>query len=100
VNEAFANAVEHPLDVRDPEIGLEAEISGGRVIVVINDGGRWKTDHNSTDRGRGFEFMHALMEDVQVIRSSDGTSVRLERTLEAGRGRPVRDEVATVEERR
>jgi serine phosphatase RsbU (regulator of sigma subunit) len=81
VNEACSNAVEHPLDVRDTKIGLEAEIANGRVAIVVNDGGRWRADSTSMDRGRGLGFMNELMEHVEIVRSSDGTSVRLERAL-------------------
>jgi serine phosphatase RsbU (regulator of sigma subunit)/anti-sigma regulatory factor (Ser/Thr protein kinase) len=81
VGEACSNAIEHPLDVRDAEIGLEAQIADGRVAIVINDSGRWKAETSSSDRGLGLKFMHAMMEKVEVVRSSDGTSVRLERAL-------------------
>jgi anti-sigma regulatory factor (Ser/Thr protein kinase) len=89
VNEACANAIEHPLDVRDAEIGLEAQITDGRVAIVINDSGRWKGESTSSDRGLGLKFMHAMMERVEVVRSSDGTSVRLERMLASPPARAV-----------
>jgi serine phosphatase RsbU (regulator of sigma subunit)/anti-sigma regulatory factor (Ser/Thr protein kinase) len=81
VNEACSNAIEHPLDVQDTKIALEAEIVNGRVAVVVNDGGRWRVDSTSRERGRGLGFMNKLMENVEIVRSSDGTSVRLERAL-------------------
>jgi anti-sigma regulatory factor (Ser/Thr protein kinase) len=89
VNEACANAIEHPLDVRDAEIGLEAQIADGRVAIVVNDSGRWKGESTSRDRGLGLKFMHAMMERVEVVRSSDGTSVRLERMLAAPPARAI-----------
>jgi anti-sigma regulatory factor (Ser/Thr protein kinase) len=81
VNEACSNAIEHPLDVQAEEIGLDAELSSGRVAIVVNDRGRWRSESASRDRGRGLELMHAFMEKVEIVQSSDGTSVRLERTL-------------------
>ena len=81
VNEACSNAVEHPLDVKGDEIQLAAELTDGRVAIVVNDGGRWKTGSDSRYRGRGIQLMHSLMESVDVVQSSDGTSVRLERAI-------------------
>ncbi len=81
VNEACSNAVEHPLDVQDDEIQLAAELTDGRVAIVVNDGGRWKSESDSRYRGRGIQLMHSLMENVDVVQSSDGTSVRLERAI-------------------
>ncbi len=81
VNEACSNAVEHPLDVQGDEIQLAAELTAGRVAIVVNDGGRWKTESDSRYRGRGIQLMHSLMEKVDVVQSSDGTSVRLERAI-------------------
>jgi anti-sigma regulatory factor (Ser/Thr protein kinase) len=81
VNEACSNAIEHPLDVQVEEIGLHAELSSGRIAIVVNDRGRWKPDSTSRDRGRGLDLMHAFMEKVEIVQSSDGTSVRLERTF-------------------
>ncbi|HEY4347159.1 MAG TPA: SpoIIE family protein phosphatase [Gaiellaceae bacterium] len=82
VNEACSNAVEHPLDAGDSEIALEAEISSGHLTIMINDSGRWKAESTSRHRGRGLRFMNVLMENVEIVRSSDGTSVRLERELD------------------
>ena len=81
VNEACSNAIEHPLDVQDDEIELKAELTDGRVTIIVNDNGRWKTESNSRYRGRGLDLMHAVMENVDVIQSSDGTSIRLERAI-------------------
>ena len=81
VNEACSNAVEHPLARDDGDIGLDAELTDGDVTIVIEDRGAWRPAGPKTDRGRGFEFMHALMENVDVERSPDGTHVRLRRRL-------------------
>jgi anti-sigma regulatory factor (Ser/Thr protein kinase) len=85
VNEACSNAIEHPIDVQGDHIALDAELTSGRVAIVVNDRGRWKTESTSRDRGRGLELMHAFMEKVEIVQSSDGTSVRLERNLAAAR---------------
>ncbi|HEX4518943.1 MAG TPA: SpoIIE family protein phosphatase [Gaiellaceae bacterium] len=85
VNEACSNAIEHPVDASDNQIGLEAEISDGRLAIVVNDAGRWRSARASRNRGRGLMFMNELMESLEIGRSSDGTSVRLERVIT---GRP------------
>ena len=81
VNEACSNAVEHPLGEEDVDIGLDAELTDGHVTIVIEDRGAWRPAGPKNDRGRGFEFMQALMENVDVERSPDGTHVRLRRRL-------------------
>ena len=84
VNEACSNAIEHPVDVRGMAIGLEAELVDERVVVIISDRGRWKAESTSQNRGRGLGLMRAFMESVEIVPSSDGTSVRLERTISRG----------------
>ena len=81
INEACSNAVEHPIGMNGGDIGLDAEFRGGEVTVVIEDHGEWRPAGPKNDRGRGFEFMHALMENVDVDRSPSGTHVRLRRRL-------------------
>jgi hypothetical protein len=76
VNEACANAIEHPLDVHGADIELAAQIVDGTLSLVVNDSGRWKSETLSEDRGQGLKFTHSLMENVEIVRSRDGTSVR------------------------
>ena len=80
-NEACSNAVEHPLGPTDTEVGLEAEVVNGALSIVVRDSGSWRPVRRTPDRGRGLDFMQTLMEDVEVVRSDDGTSVRLQRRL-------------------
>ena len=81
VNEACSNAIEHPVERDGPDVGLEAEVLDGSVSIDIRDHGRWRPAGPRNDRGRGLEFMRALMENVDVARSPDGTHVRLRRQL-------------------
>jgi serine phosphatase RsbU (regulator of sigma subunit)/anti-sigma regulatory factor (Ser/Thr protein kinase)/putative methionine-R-sulfoxide reductase with GAF domain/PAS domain-containing protein len=81
VNEACSNAVEHPIGRNGGDIGLDAEMADGEVTIVIEDHGEWRPAGPKNDRGRGFEFMRALMQDVDVDRSPNGTHVRLRRRL-------------------
>ena len=86
VNEACSNSIEHPVQSESTEqvVNLDAELVGGDVTIVIRDSGRWKPQGPKEDRGRGFEFMEALMEGVEVVRMSDGTTVHLHRRLRGG----------------
>jgi len=81
VNEACSNAIEHPLGRTAPDVTLDAEMVNGGVSLVIGDRGRWRPAGPRGDRGRGLEFMDALMEGVEVSRSDDGTTVHLRRRL-------------------
>jgi PAS domain S-box-containing protein len=81
VNEACSNAVEHPIGSNGSDVGLQAEVIDGEVSIDIRDRGRWRPAGERDDRGRGLEFMQALMENVDVARSPDGTHVRLRRQL-------------------
>jgi serine phosphatase RsbU (regulator of sigma subunit)/anti-sigma regulatory factor (Ser/Thr protein kinase) len=82
VNEACSNAIEHPVGRSRPDVMLEAEVVDSAVSIVIQDFGRWRPSRPRGDRGRGLEFMGALMEAVDVERSEDGTAVHLTRKLE------------------
>jgi serine phosphatase RsbU (regulator of sigma subunit)/anti-sigma regulatory factor (Ser/Thr protein kinase) len=84
VNEACANAVEHPLDASRTEVMLDAKVVGESVTIVVRDWGRWCTASPSPDRGRGLDLMSALMERVYVRPSEHGTRVLLRRRLRRG----------------
>jgi serine phosphatase RsbU (regulator of sigma subunit) len=81
VNEACSNAVEHPLGGAAYEVALDAELVDGHVSIVVRDQGRWRPAGPRGDRGRGLDFMSALMEEVDISRSDDGTTVHLTRRL-------------------
>jgi serine phosphatase RsbU (regulator of sigma subunit)/anti-sigma regulatory factor (Ser/Thr protein kinase)/PAS domain-containing protein len=81
VNEACSNAVEHPIGRNGHDVGLDADVIRGEVLIDVRDHGRWRPAGPRNDRGRGFELMQALMENVDVARSPVGTHVRLRRQL-------------------
>ncbi len=87
VNEACTNAIEHPLDRRADEVRVDAEIVAGTVAVTIEDSGTWRETTPQPDRGRGLDFMKALMEMVEVRKSERGTSVHMWRRLHRGGSR-------------
>jgi anti-sigma regulatory factor (Ser/Thr protein kinase) len=81
-NEACTNAIEHPLNPRSQLIRLEADVVDGRLAITVRDSGHWRTREQQRDRGIGLRLMRELMDVVEVNRSSDGTEVRMTRTLE------------------
>ena len=83
-HEACANVAEHayrPLE--EGAIEVEARREGARILVIVNDQGRWRPRRGG-GRGRGFTLMSYFMDQVDVERSERGTSIRMERTLGGG----------------
>jgi PAS domain S-box-containing protein len=78
--EAVSNSIEHAYDLGDGDVELVAEAANGSVVVSVYDFGRWRSPR-AGDRGRGFQLMRALMDDVEVLPSAEGSQVRLTRRL-------------------
>ena len=84
-NEAFINAVEHPLQRRSGQIEISGRVGDGHVVIRVGDDGRWQ---DYADRSRdhyGQLLMEALMSSVRVQRRETGTTVVLTRLLPSGR---------------
>lgn len=82
VNEACANAIEHPVERRKPWIDLLARHGQGRIEVEIADSGRWREGRPGAGRGRGLLLMRSFVDDVTVETASGGTTVRLGRRVD------------------
>jgi serine phosphatase RsbU (regulator of sigma subunit)/anti-sigma regulatory factor (Ser/Thr protein kinase) len=84
-NEAVANATLHAYRESAGEVSIEARIKGGAVLIEVRDSGQWLERAQDglppDERGRGLMLMRALMDDVRVDRSDDGTSISLRRAL-------------------
>lgn len=80
VNEAATNCVEHAyLNNSDGVMVVEATVDGGRIVVCVSDHGEWRTPSTEpTTRGRGLPIIRALGNDVEVMRSTSGTTVRMD----------------------
>ena len=84
--EAIANAIEHAyLDRRPGEFRLRARTVAGVAIIEIEDDGIWR-DARTNDRGRGIPLMRSLLDGVEIIEHTGGTTVQLTMSL---RRRPV-----------
>jgi PAS domain S-box-containing protein len=81
-NEAVQNAIEHAHALSPRSLEVELHRRPHEVTVVIRDRGQWH-EGRSQDRGRGLPMMRALMTDVRIAPSEQGTAVTLRRTLKA-----------------
>jgi signal transduction histidine kinase/DNA-binding response OmpR family regulator len=82
VSEAVANAIEHPIDPREPVVTVEACLEDDAVTITVRDTGSWRPSTSAGFRGRGLALIGALSE-LSVERSDSGTSVTLRRPLAA-----------------
>ena len=80
--EAAANAIEHAYGPgRDAAFELAGTVADGCLEVSIADSGGWR-EPRGEHRGRGLMLMDAFMDDVQVLHSSNGTTVTLRREID------------------
>jgi anti-sigma regulatory factor (Ser/Thr protein kinase) len=79
-NEACSNAIEHAYGPRDATFELRAQRYDDTIEVTVRDYGSWRAPRGQ-DRGRGLELMRAAMDQVEVVPSDAGTTVRLIRRL-------------------
>jgi anti-sigma regulatory factor (Ser/Thr protein kinase) len=81
VSDACANAVEHPIARRSDCVEIGGSLERGEIVVTVRDFGAWRDDRAPGDRGRGLPIINALVDDLDVLCSSDGTEVRLVRRV-------------------
>lgn len=83
VNEACTNCIEHAYRGTKPGLmEIEASVSrdghGEQIAVCVADFGTWRTPPTQpTTRGRGLPIMSAMSDDVDLERTSTGTTVRI-----------------------
>ena len=82
--EAAANAIEHAGGSSSTPFEVMGRLDGLEVEVAVRDYGSWRPERDD-DQGRGLLLMRALMDDVQVTPTSEGTTVRLRRRLNGER---------------
>ena len=80
-HEAAANAIEHGGSPSD--IHVHAFADHDTVDITIRDNGRWKQPHRPRpgDRGRGLSMIRALVSDLQIEQSDNGTTLRISQNL-------------------
>jgi len=78
--EAAANAVEHPLNPSGVRIDVERHRD--RIVVSVADTGLWQVRAVPRfERGLGLRLVSALMDEVQVVPTREGTRVLMWRCL-------------------
>jgi PAS domain S-box-containing protein len=88
VAEASANAVEHAYrDGLPGGVTIEGSVDDDAVVLSIVDRGTWRYGGGDPDRGRGMHIMRSLVDSMEVIRRSDGTTVMLRKVLSGGTSR-------------
>jgi anti-sigma regulatory factor (Ser/Thr protein kinase) len=78
-NEAFINAVEHPVDPTHKIIDIRAELDSRTLALTIRDYGQWMPSPPTSFERRhyGYRIIHALADSVEIERNHAGTIVRL-----------------------
>jgi serine phosphatase RsbU (regulator of sigma subunit)/anti-sigma regulatory factor (Ser/Thr protein kinase) len=82
-SEAAANAIEHAYGGRESSFTIFCECEDREVTITVRDHGRWRTA-KAPGGGRGLSIMRKLVDDVEIARGEDGTTVKLTKKL-AGR---------------
>jgi PAS domain S-box-containing protein len=81
VAEASANAVEHAYrDGRAGDITIEGSVDRDVVLRIV-DRGTWRYGEGQPDRGRGMHIMRSLVDDMEVFRQREGTTIVLRKQL-------------------
>jgi PAS domain S-box-containing protein len=78
--EAATNAIEHAGASSGTPFEVAGRLEGRDVDIVVRDFGAWRAPRTD-DQGRGLSLMEALMDEVEVTPTPEGTSVRMRRTL-------------------
>lgn len=82
VNEAVTNAIKHGGPDDDGTIAIRVEHAGRALICSVQDCGpfvppRAYAPHNLAESGRGFAFMSALTDELELAVGPSATIVRL-----------------------
>lgn len=75
--EAASNAIEHAYIGRVGDVHVTAERQNGGLELSVSDDGRWRHPRPDDARGRGLDLVRALVREVEVERSEEGTTVRM-----------------------
>ena len=78
--EVCANAVEHPIDRRHPDVTLVAQADRSGVCVVVEDTGNWHDHAPRPGRGFGLRLARAMVDRMSIVRRCPGTEIVLWRS--------------------
>jgi anti-sigma regulatory factor (Ser/Thr protein kinase) len=80
-DEAFSNAIQHPINRVSRDITISAEIHNKDLTVRIADQGQWQTSADPNRAHYGQQLMHQLMDSVEIDQHHTGTTVILHKTV-------------------
>jgi anti-sigma regulatory factor (Ser/Thr protein kinase) len=92
VNEAFANAVEHPREPSSTSVDIAARFEGGMVEVTVRDYGGWRREATEVHRSAGLLLMEAFVDRVTIHSDHRGTVVLLQERLELPYAQPAAEQ--------
>ncbi len=75
VGEAVANAVEHAYLGAKGDFVVRLSLRAGRVHGEVQDLGTWREANPDAERGRGLAILRATTQELELNRSSHGTTV-------------------------
>jgi anti-sigma regulatory factor (Ser/Thr protein kinase) len=79
--EACSNAVAHAHSaISDAQFELHARRRDAEIVITVSDTGQWRPSGQERT-GRGMALMRELMDDVNIDRGPDGTTVTIRRRL-------------------
>ncbi len=84
--EAVANAIEHAVEPTGQTVRVHARAEDSLVRVVIEDTGGWAPPSGRRDRGFGLLLMESFVSSFDIATSDAGTTITLEKALDAEDG--------------
>lgn len=84
VGEAAANATEHAARnaTHQVELTVTARLTKAGLAVTVADDGHWhESSPSDANRGHGIALMHALVDNVEITSTGDGTTVDMLKEL-------------------
>jgi anti-sigma regulatory factor (Ser/Thr protein kinase) len=77
VGEAATNVVEHAYGAGNGRIRLRTYRRGPDFYAEVQDDGQWRTGAAREMAGRGLVLMRGLVDQMDIVRTPSGTTVRL-----------------------
>ena len=83
-SEACANAMEHPRSTERAAFEVCVRIHRGMLELTVRDYGCWDPDEDADGdvRGRGLDMIRSLMDEVSIVKGTEGTEVTMRRRLD------------------
>jgi len=81
VTEAASNVVEHAYGPGAHDFEVAARRDREAVVVWVTDRGRWRAPRETPGRGRGLHIIEEIADEVDVVPTAGGTTVRIRQRL-------------------